>query len=148
MMRQILITAVCLAVLTACHSTSGQASSPVATAITPPPGAHHSSIADVFVPPNASLEPAEDTAPGAERWDIRASYSDAVAQEEALLPVGGSLNSYPWCQKTPMPPGSTNNMSWIWGRPRDAVIVSVLPVTDNYSTIVIQRSNNADMYCK
>jgi hypothetical protein len=63
-------------------------SSPVATAITPPPGAQHSSIANVFVPPNASLEPAEDTAPGGERWDLNAGYADTIAQQEALLPVG------------------------------------------------------------
>jgi hypothetical protein len=174
MMHKILTTAACLAALTACHSSpeptggawhAGGAgptrpragspvtpsarpytplpttSSPVATAITPPPGAHHSSIADVFVPPNASLEP--------ERWDLDGTgYSDAVAQEEALLPVGQPLDGYPWCQKTADPPGSTDNTSWIWGRPGDAIFVSVFPVTNNHSTIVVRRSNNAEGYCK
>ncbi len=116
--------------------------------MTPPPGAQHSSIANVFVPPNARLEPAEDTAPGGERWDLDGtSYPDAVAQEEALLPVGKPLDSYPWCQKTAIPPGSTDNTAWIWGRPRDAVIVSVYPLVTNYSIIVIRRSTAADMYC-
>ncbi len=142
-----LATAVCLATLAApvaaCHGTPG---SPDATPTTRPPGVQHSSVADVFVPPNATLEPAEDTASGAERWDMKTSYPDAVAQEEALLPVGKPLDGYPWCQKTPLPPGSTDNTTWIWGRPRDAVIVMVWGTTD-YASIVIRRSTNADMYC-
>lgn len=114
-----------------------------------PPGAQHSSIANVFVPPNARLEPAEDTAPGAERWDLDGtSYSDAVAQEEALLPVGKPLDGHPWCQKTNIPPGTTNRISWIWGRPTDAVIVSVFPVFSDYQTIVIRRTEEASLFCK
>ena len=105
MMRKILITAVCLAALTACHSAAPvptgslvtpsasrstswpTTSSPVPTVITPPPGAHRSSIVNVFVPPGASLAPEDSTAEG-ERWELNGtSYSDAVSQEEALLPV-------------------------------------------------------------
>lgn len=146
MMHKIVTTAVCLATLTACHSGSEPT---VATAITPPPGAHHSSIANVFVPPDASLEPAEDTAQDAERWDIKASFADTVAQEQALLPVGQPLDDYAWCQQTKMPPSTTEEeTNWIWGSPRNAVIVSVFPVTNNYSVIVIRRTTEASLYCR
>jgi hypothetical protein len=47
-----------------------------------------------------------------------------------------------------MPPGSTDNTNWIWGRPRDAVIVMVYPVATNYSIIVIRRTTEATMYCR
>ena len=104
----------------------------------------------MYVPPNASLEPAEDTTPGAERWDLEGtSFSDAVAQEEALLPVGQPLEGHPWCQKTKMPPNTPKDeMNWIWGRPRNAIIVSVFPVMDNFQTIVIRRTTEASLYCK
>ena len=170
MRHKILTTAVCLAALTApvaaCHNTPGQASSPertvpsvhsytpwpttsspVATAITPPPGAHHSSVANVFVPPTADLDPSSATS-RSERWDIPVSYPQAVAQQEALLPVGQPLDVYPWCQKTPLPRGSTDNTTWIWGRPRDAVIVSVFSVSDNASSIVVRHTTEASLDCK
>jgi hypothetical protein len=67
---------------------------------------------------------------------------------EPALPAGKPLDSYPWCQKTAMPPGSTDNTNWIWGRPRDAVIVMVYPVATNYSIIVIRRTTEATMYCR
>ena len=41
---------------------------------------------------------------------------------------------------------SQDDATWIWGRPRDAVIVMVWGTTD-YASIVIRRSTNADMYC-
>jgi hypothetical protein len=139
-----LATVVCLATLAvpvaACHGTPG---SPVATPTTRPPGVQHSSVADVFVPPNATLVPAEDTAPGAERWEMKTTgYPDAVAQEEALLPVGKALDGYPWCRKRPV--GYTaDNTTWVWGGPRDAVVVSVFDEANNSSLIVVRHGSCA-----
>jgi hypothetical protein len=78
---------------------------------------------------------------------MNTSYPDAVTQEAALLPVGGPLNGYPWCRTRSLG-GVNDNTSWIWGRRRDAVIVSVFHVSSNASTIVIRRTDNADMDCK
>jgi len=105
-------------------------------------------VADVWVPASATLE--TDTAsPEGERWELDGtSYQDAVAQEAALIPVGQPLNGHPYCQKTAIPPGSTDNTSWIWGRPREALIVSVLPVLDNFSAIVIRHTTEASLFCK
>ena len=114
--------------------------------ITPPPGAHHSSIADVYLPPSADRDP--DSSSESERWDIPVGYAQAVAQQEALLPVGKPLDGYPWCQKTKMPPSEPGDeVNWIWGRPRDAIIVSVFPGGDNASSIVVRRTTEASLYC-
>ena len=126
-------------------------STAVATPIVPPPGAQRSSVVrDVFVPPGATRDP-DDSGPKSEKWDlVGSSYADTVSQEEALLPVGQSLGDLPWCQKTPIPPDSTDNTTWIWGEPNDAVIVSVfgLKDVDKYAWIVVRRSDFADEYCK
>jgi hypothetical protein len=119
-----------------------------AAPITPPPGAHHSSVADVYLPPSADLDPSDVTSGQSERYDIPISYQQAVAQQEALLPVGEPLDGHPWCQKTPLPAGSTDNTTWIWGRPRDAIIVSVFSIDNNASSIVVRRTTEASLYCK
>jgi hypothetical protein len=116
-----------------------------AAPITPPPGAQHSSVAGVYLPPSADLDPSSVT-PQGERWDIPLSYPQAVAQQEALLPVGQSLDGHPWCQKTPLP-GSTDNTTWIWGRPRDAIDVSVFTVSGAV-WIVVRHTTEASLYCK
>lgn len=145
MPHKTLATAVCLATLaaplTACHSTPEPSSSTQSvTTMTLPPGVQHSSVADVFVPPNARPDLAGDTAPGAERWDLEASYSDAIAQEEALLPVGKPLDGYPWCRKTS---DRADNTTWVWGGPRDAVVVSVFYEANNSSLIVVRHGSCA-----
>jgi len=109
--------------------------------ITPPPGAQHSSVADVYVPAGARPVP-EDRTPTGETWDLEGpTYADAVAQEEALLPVGRPLGGYPWCEKRALGGNGSDNMSWLWGGEKDAIVVSVNRVTDNYSTIVIRHGS-------
>ena len=110
-----------------------------AAPITPPPGAQHSSIADVYVPPDAQLE-VEDAGSTGERWDMmHTSYSDAVRQQEALLPVGRSLGGYAWCKKAAL--GGNDNTSWMWGGEKDALIVSVMSLFggDSIGAVIVIR---------
>ncbi|MGO9155337.1 DUF732 domain-containing protein [Mycobacterium sp.] len=119
-----------------------------AAPITPPPGAHHSAVADVWVPGNASLV---EGSPESERWELEGtSYQDAVAQEAALIPVGQPLNGHPYCRKTAIPPDSTDNTSWFWGRPREALIVSVFQgfSTGDNAAVVIRHTTEASLFCQ
>jgi hypothetical protein len=117
------------------HSTSSQ---PSVTPTTLPPGVQQSSIAGVFVPPGARLI-------GTDRWEIETSYSDAVTQEEALLPVGKPLDGYPWCRKTSLASlsGRPDNTTWLWGGMRDAVVVSVFDTSigTDFPTIVVRHGS-------
>jgi hypothetical protein len=115
-----------------------------------PSGAHHSSVADVWVPASASLEPAEDTAPGAERWDINTGYMDAVNQEQALLPIGKPLsNGMPWCRVQRHDNDTLGTWTqWLWGGGRDAIVVGVFPVDSNLSWIVVTDFPHfSDRFC-
>jgi hypothetical protein len=98
-------------------------------------------------PPGATLD-AEDSTTSGERWQMKTSYLDAVAQEQALLPVGHPLGDLPWCEETKMPPSTPEDeTNWIWGTQRNGVIVSVFPLVADLSTIVVRRSDTLDMYC-
>lgn len=92
----------------------------------------------VRVPAGAKLEPADDTAAGAERWDTHLSFNDAVAQESALLPLEKSLSGLPWCRTQ----SNDHNISWIWGRGAKTIIVLVDGDISGMSAIVIRGGEN------
>lgn len=110
---------------------------PIATA--QPSGAQQSRLfPGVFVPAGAELGPSEDTAPGAERWDIRLAYRDTVTQETALLPIGKRLSGLPWCRTQV----DSDGVMWIWGKGPNALIVGANEVSSNVSVIVIRGGEN------
>jgi hypothetical protein len=92
----------------------------------------------VRVPAGAKLEPVDDTATGAERWDTHLSFNDAVAQEAVLLPLEKSLSGLPWCRTQ----SDDHDISWIWGRGPKAIIVLVDGDLSGMSAIVIRGGEN------
>jgi hypothetical protein len=123
----------------ACLRGGGTHTSTTPTTTTRPPGAQKSTVfSDVWVPPGAHLYSSD----GAGEWgEINIPYPDAVAQEEALLPVGqwlGGYSGYPWCKKAAL--GDTENTSWLWGDLKDAVVVTVLP-EDNHARIITRHGS-------
>jgi hypothetical protein len=90
----------------------------------PAPSGQRSQVAPVLVPASARLE---DRYASSERWDLPASYSDAIAQQQALLPIGKPLDGYRWCRMQHLgdPAKPIDNTSWLWGDGRDAIVVSV-----------------------
>jgi len=110
---------------------------PIATA--DPSNAEQSQLfPGVRVPAGAKLEPIDDTATGAERWDTHLSFNDAVAQESALLPLEKSLSGLPWCRTQ----SDDHDISWVWGRGPKAVIVLVDGDLSGMSAIVIRGGEN------
>jgi hypothetical protein len=134
------VTAGSTAPATSATNTQATVTPPTTTAATIPPGAQSSRlVAGLYLPPTAQLESAEDTAPGAERWDIAVGTTEATTQVRALLPIGKALGRYPWCEEKVL----GDVLSWIWGRRDDSVIVGVSNVTDNYSVIVVRTNGYA-----
>src|ERR1700739_213081 len=96
-MREVL-AALAAAALAGCGSTQTAARS-----LAVPTDAQRSTIPGIYLPAGADRDPS-DTVPGEnERWEYAADYLEAVRQEQQLLPVGRSLDGYPWCETTRLP---------------------------------------------
>jgi hypothetical protein len=140
-MREVL-AALAAAALAGCASTQTAAPSSAV-----PTDAQRSTIPGIYLPAGADRD-ASDTVPGEnERWEYAADYLEAVRQEQQLLPVGRSLDGYPWCEKTSLPSAVGTNTTWLWGTARDAVIVSVFEVGPRASAIVVRHITDASLYC-
>jgi hypothetical protein len=125
----------------ACLHGGGTHTSTRPTTTPPPSGAQKSTVfSNIWVPPGAHLYSSEGAG---EWWEIDIPYPDAVAQEEALLPVGKWLDSYPgypWCRKRIDTSGSSQGTSWFWGDLKDAVVVAVWQ-EDDHARIMTARAS-------
>jgi hypothetical protein len=129
-------------------STNSSRSSTASTTTPPPRPDKHSQIANIALPPEASLSTDAPSSSGEETWDITASactdphggffdcmlghtpsYEEVVADMDARLPVDHPLDGMPWCGRSQ--PGTDQfgtphaNTNWAWGTAADMVHVSV-----------------------
>jgi hypothetical protein len=122
-----------------------------ASTTTPPPRPDkHSQIANIALPPEASLNTAPSSR-GEEMWDIAPSactdphggfsdcifghtpsWKEVVAAMDARLPVDHPLDGMPWCGRSQTgtdevghPIADNANTNWAWGTAADMVHVSV-----------------------
>jgi hypothetical protein len=117
-----LAAAVLLATVAVSCSTPPQAhdSAPTTSTVRSLPRGPHSEIADIWLPPGATLDPSSNNK--LEMWHANASLGTTTEAMNSLLPVNQPSDGLPWCGSIKTASGST---WWAWGTSTDVVRVGV-----------------------
>ncbi len=107
------------------------------TSSRPVPRGPHSQMADIYLPPGATMAPQSDYAKGKlEMWHIPwDSLGEATQAMNLLLPVNQPLDGLPWCGSTT----ASGSTYWAWGTSTEELRVDVSEIMWGDVFITIKR---------